>query len=133
DPTLAAIADKALKEVLYHQDHAALWLQRLGLGTEESKRRMQRGLDELWPYVAELFHDDDVVRALAEQGVAVLPSSLEEPTMTRIRAAIEEAGLTVPTTGTARGGDRSGAMSEYRGYILAEMQSLARRHPGATW
>ena len=53
--------------------------------------------------------------------------------MTRIRAAIEEAGLTVPTTGTARGGDRSGAMSEYRGYILAEMQSLARRHPGATW
>jgi len=124
---------KALKEVLYHQDHAALWLQRLGLGTEESKRRMQRGLDELWPYVAELFHDDDVVRALAEQGVAVLPSSLEEPTMTRIRAAIEEAGLTVPTTGTARGGDRSGAMSEYRGYILAEMQSLARRHPGATW
>ena len=133
DATLAAIAGKALKEVLYHQDHAALWLQRLGLGTEESKRRMQRGLDELWPYVAELFHDDDVVRALAEQGVAVLPSSLEEPTMTRIRAAIEEAGLTVPTTGTARGGDRSGAMSEYRGYILAEMQSLARRHPGATW
>lgn len=133
DPTLAAIADKALKEVLYHQDHAALWLQRLGLSTEESKRRMQRGLDELWPYVAELFHDDDVVRALAEQGVAVLPSSLEEPTMTRIRAAIEEAGLTVPRTGTARGGDRSGAMSEYRGYILAEMQSLARRHPGATW
>ena len=46
---------------------------------------------------------------------------------------LEEAGLTVPTTGTARGGDRSGAMSEYRGYILAEMQSLARRHPGATW
>ena len=74
-----------------------------------------------------------LLRALAEQGVAVLPSSLEEPTMTRIRAAIEEAGLTVPTTGTARGGDRSGAMSEYRGYILAEMQSLARRHPGATW
>ncbi|MDN2934221.1 phenylacetate-CoA oxygenase subunit PaaC, partial [Campylobacter coli] len=60
-PTLAAIADKALKEVLYHQAHAALWLQRLGLGTEEPKRRMQRGLDELWPYVAELFHDDDVV------------------------------------------------------------------------
>ena len=49
--TLAAIADKALKEVLYHQDHAALWLNRLGLGTDESKFRMQRGLDELWPYL----------------------------------------------------------------------------------
>ena len=52
---------------------------------------------------------------------------------TRSREAIEAAGLEVPTTGTARGGDRSGAMSEYRGYILAEMQSLARRHPGASW
>ena len=133
DATLAAIADKALKEVLYHQDHAALWLQRLGLGTEESAFRMQRGLDELWPYTAELFHDDELTASLAEQGVAVLPSSLEEPTMTRVRAAIEGAGLKVPTTGTARGGDRSGEMSEYRGYILAEMQSLARRHPGASW
>lgn len=133
DPTLAAIADKALKEVLYHQDHAAEWLNRLGLGTEESARRMQRGLDELWPYVPELFHDDELTRSLAEQGVAVLPSSLEEPTMSRVRAAIEAAGLQVPTTGVARGGDRSGEMSEYRGYILAEMQSLARRHPGATW
>lgn len=133
DPTLAAVAEKALKEVLYHQDHAALWLQRLGLGTEESAFRMQRGLDELWPYTAELFHDDELTASLAEQGVAVLPSSLEEPTMTRVRAAIEGAGLKVPTTGTARGGDRSGEMSEYRGYILAEMQSLARRHPGASW
>lgn len=133
DPTLAAVAEKALKEVLYHQDHAALWLQRLGLGTEESAFRMQRGLDELWPYTAELFHDDELTASLAEQGIAVLPSSLEEPTMTRIREAIEAAGLEVPTTGTARGGDRSGAMSEYRGYILAEMQSLARRHPGASW
>lgn len=133
DPTLAAIADKALKEVLYHQDHAALWLNRLGLGTEESARRMQRGLDELWPYLPELFHDDDVTRPLAERGIAVLPSSLEEPTMTRLREAIEGAGLRIPTTGTARGGDRSGEMSEYRGYILAEMQSLARRHPGASW
>jgi len=133
DATLAAVAEKALKEVLYHQDHAAEWLNRLGLGTEESALRMQRGLDELWPYVAELFHDDDLTRSLAEQGVAVLPSSLEQPTMDRVRAAIEAAGLKVPTTGTARGGDRSGEMSEYRGFILAEMQVLARRHPGATW
>lgn len=51
----------------------------------------------------------------------------------RIRAAIEGADLKVPETGAARGGDRSGQMSEYRGYILAEMQSLARRHPGASW
>ncbi|UBH25336.1 phenylacetate-CoA oxygenase subunit PaaC [Micrococcus porci] len=133
DATLAAIADKALKEVEYHLDHAEQWVNRLGLGTEESNARLQRGLDELWPYLPELFHDDELTRSLAEQGIAVLPSSLEESTMARIRAAIEGADLKVPETGAARGGDRSGQMSEYRGYILAEMQSLARRHPGASW
>lgn len=133
DETLAAIANKALKEVLYHQDHAAEWLNRLGLGTEESARRMQAGLDELWPYIGELFYDDHNVTELAEQGIAVLPSSLREPTMERIERAITEAGLEVPTAPTARGLDRSGATSEWRGYILAEMQVLARRHPEAQW
>ena len=133
DETLAAIANKALKEVLYHQDHAAEWLNRLGLGTEESARRMQAGLDELWPYIGELFYDDQNVTELAEQGIAVLPSSLREPTMERIERAITEAGLEVPTAPTARGLDRSGATSEWRGYILAEMQVLARRYPEAQW
>ena len=133
DETLSAIANKALKEVLYHQDHAAVWLNRLGLGTEESARRMQAGLDELWPYVGELFYDDENTAELAGQGIAVLPSSLEEPTMERITRAITEAGLEVPTSPTARGLDRSGATSEWRGYILAEMQVLARRYPEAQW
>jgi len=133
DETLAAIANKALKEVLYHQDHAAEWLNRLGLGTEESARRMQAGLDELWPYIGELFYDDENTAELAGQGIAVLPSSLKEPTMERIERAITEAGLQVPTAPTARGLDRSGATSEWRGYILAEMQVLARRYPEAQW
>ena len=133
DQTLAAIADKALKEVLYHQDHAAEWLLRLGKGTEESARRMQLGLDRLWPYLGELFHDDETTLPLVESGVAVLPSTLEHPTLERITAAIEAAELTVPQTPWARGGDRSGATSEWRGYILAEMQVLARRYPEAQW
>ncbi|WIK81490.1 1,2-phenylacetyl-CoA epoxidase subunit PaaC [Micrococcus lylae] len=133
DETLSAIANKALKEVLYHQDHAAVWLNRLGLGTEESARRMQAGLDELWPYVGELFYDDENTAELAGQGIAVLPSSLEEPTLERITRAITDAGLEVPTSPTARGLDRSGATSEWRGYILAEMQVLARRYPEAQW
>ena len=127
------IRDRALKEVLYHQDHAAVWLNRLGLGTEESARRMQAGLDELWPYVGELFYDDENTAELAGQGIAVLPSSLKEPTLERITRAITEAGLEVPTSPTARGLDRSGATSEWRGYILAEMQVLARRYPEAQW
>jgi ring-1,2-phenylacetyl-CoA epoxidase subunit PaaC len=131
DPTLAAIADKALKEVQYHQDHALQWVLRLGLGTAESRRRIQAGFDYLWPYVDELFHDDDLVRSL--DGVAVLPSSLRPDVDRRISAALGDAGLDLPGVPGAYGGNRSGEFSEQRGHILGEMQVLARQHPGATW
>lgn len=131
DPTLAAIADKALKEVEYHQDHAGQWVLRLGLGTEESRRRIAAGLYYMWPYVDELFHDDELVDALGD--VAVRPSGLRADFDTRIQAVLQEAELSVPEVLGAYGGDRSGQFSEQRGHILAEMQVLARRHPGATW
>lgn len=131
DPTLAAVAAKAVKEVEYHLDHAIQWTLRLGLGTEESNHRMQTGLWALWPYVDELFLDIEPTTELGDR--AVLPSSLREPTMARITAAIEEAGLEVPDVKPAFGSDRTGRFSEQRGYILAEMQVLARQHPGATW
>lgn len=73
DETLAAVAAKALKEVMYHLDHAAQWTLRPGDGTQESHRRMQEGPTEHGPYVEELFADDDLLRDLAERGIAVLP------------------------------------------------------------
>ncbi|GAA1117374.1 1,2-phenylacetyl-CoA epoxidase subunit PaaC [Nesterenkonia jeotgali] len=131
DATLAAIAEKALKEVDYHQDHAAQWILRLGLGTEESARRVQDGLDSVWSYVEELFTDVEPMTSLGE--IAVLPSTLREPTLTRLHQVIEQAGLSIPDMSGAHGADRSGRHSEQRGFILAEMQVLARQHPGATW
>jgi len=131
DTTLAAIAEKALKEVDYHQDHAAQWTLRLGLGTEESARRMQAGLDSVWSYVEELFTDVEPITELGD--IAVLPSSLRDATLERLRRIIAEAGLDVPDMSGAHGADRSGRHSEQRGFILAEMQVLARQHPGATW
>lgn len=133
DATLAAIADKALKEVQYHQDHAYQWVLRFGMGTEESMRRIKDGLYYMWPYVEELFNDDELTVRLAEQGIAVLPSSMRESYMETITRLLSEADLEVPTVPFARGGDRSGEYSEQRGHILTEMQVLARRHPGAKW
>lgn len=133
DETLAAVAAKAVREVAYHLDHAAQWTLRLGDGTEESHRRMQDGLYYMWPYVDELFHDDDLLRDLAERGIAVLPSTLRESFDARIKPILEQATLTLPDVPSAWGGDRSGHYSEQRGHILAEMQVLAREHPGVTW
>lgn len=135
DQTLAAIADKAVKEVEYHQDHAAQWLLRLALGTEESRTRITSSLQAMWPYVGELFADDELTRRLHETGVAPLPSSLQEGFMQRLRALFSQAELELPEAPFARLSPqpRDGQYSEYRGYILAEMQVLARQHPGATW
>ena len=133
DETIAAVAAKALKEVMYHLDHAAQWTLRLGDGTQESHRRMQEGLYYMWPYVDELFADDDLLRDLAERGIAVLPSTLRESFDQRIQPIIEQATLELPNVPGAYGGDRTGRFSEHRSHILGEMQVVARQFPGATW
>ena len=131
DDTLAAIAAKAVKEVDYHRDHARQWVLRLALGTEESRRRIVEGILLTWPYVGELFEDDELVTGL--DGVAVRPSGLRPAFDTDIESLFAEAELEVPAVPFAVGGGRNGRHSEHLGYILAEMQVLAREHPGATW
>lgn len=131
DATLAAISAKALKEVDYHQDHSYQWTRRLAKGTQESRRRMLNGLELTWPYIGELFDDDELIDSL--QGIAVRPSSLRGEFDARIAQILAEAELEVQDVPRASGGGRAGLHSEYLGHILAEMQVLAREHPGATW
>ena len=133
DDTLAAIAAKAVKEVDYHRDHSTQWVLRLAGGTEESRTRMIHGLRLMWPYVNELFQDDDLVTRLAETGAAVAPSTLKEDFDRITGEVLKEAELEVPDVPAAPGGGRQGRHSEHLGYILAEMQVLAREHPGASW
>ncbi len=133
DETLAAIAAKAVKEVDYHVDHARMWVLRLGDGTEESHRRMQAGLDAEWPFAEELFDDSHIDAALVRAGVAVEPALLRDAWRMRVAAVVAEATLTLPDVPPAVTGGRRGIHTEQMGYLLAEMQHLARSHPGATW
>ncbi|WP_194409199.1 1,2-phenylacetyl-CoA epoxidase subunit PaaC [Microbacterium cremeum] len=133
DAQLAAISAKAVKEVAYHAEHATLWTLRLGLGTDESHRRMTRALTDLWPFVGELFDPDAAADALAADGVAVAPESLRDEVLAAIGAVLEDAGLAVPDVPFAQGGGRLGRHSEQFGRLIGEMQALARAHPGATW
>ncbi|MFE6965407.1 1,2-phenylacetyl-CoA epoxidase subunit PaaC [Agromyces sp. NPDC057679] len=136
DPTLAAIAAKSVKEVDYHRDHATQWVLRLAGGTEESRRRMIRAVDVTWPYVDELFADDELTERLAAEGVAVLPSTLRPAFESAVDEIFAEAALERPsgrTAYTASGGGRRGSHTEHLGPLLAEMQVLARQHPGASW
>jgi ring-1,2-phenylacetyl-CoA epoxidase subunit PaaC len=149
---LTALAAKAVKEVAYHQDHARQWTLRLGDGTEESHRRMQRACDALWRFTGELFQPleglDGAVPAdgageagqggaAGGSGPAVDRQSLESDWLMSVTGVLQEAGLTVPDgprSGAWRAGaGRQGLHTEPFGRMLAEMQHLHRSHPGASW
>jgi ring-1,2-phenylacetyl-CoA epoxidase subunit PaaC len=133
DADLAAIAGKAVKEVAYHLDHARSWVVRLGDGTPESHRRVQAGLDEVWPRAFELFAVDELLARLVQRGVAADPAALQPVWQETVEEVLEEATLTVPETTWRPTGGRHGRHTEAFGYLLAELQHLHRSHPGVTW
>lgn len=133
DERLAAVAAKAEKEVTYHLDHATMWTRRLGDGTEESHRRMQAAVDEVWPYTHELLADDDLTRAMRDALVGPDLSQLHESWRAVVEGALEEATLRIPDGDWVPSGGRQGVHTEAMGYLLAEMQYLQRAHPGARW
>jgi ring-1,2-phenylacetyl-CoA epoxidase subunit PaaC len=135
DAFLAAVAAKGVKEVAYHRDFAAQWVVRLGDGTAESHRRAQAALAAVWPLVGELFVAHPVEHALA--GVAVDPAAVRADFDTVVGQVLAAATLSVPDgrqAGAVAGRmGRHGLHTEALGLALAEMQSLARAHPGAAW
>ena len=133
DARVAEIAAKAVKEVAYHLERSREWVIRLGDGTEESRRRMQDGIDDLWMYAGELFEVDEVDREIAGRGVGPDPEALRGPWLDLVRATAEKATLAVPQPGWSQRGGKRGIHSEHLGYVLAELQFLQRAYPNATW
>ncbi len=133
DAELAAIAAKSLKEMRYHRAHTRDWLVRFGDGTEASHARAQAALDWLMPYTNEFFATDAVEDAMAEAGIGVRPVDLREAWAAIVRDALDEATLTWPDPGPYVSTGKHGVHSEHMGYLLAEMQGLARQFPGASW
>jgi ring-1,2-phenylacetyl-CoA epoxidase subunit PaaC len=126
---LAPLAEKAVKEVVYHRDHAEQWTLRLGDGTEESHRRMRQAVARIWRYTGELFEP--------LEGLGVDLPGLKEPWRGRVGDILQRATLAIPETADrtpwAAGAGRQGVHTESFGRLLAEMQYLHRAHPGASW
>ena len=137
DPVLAAVAAQGVKELTYHRDYAAQWVIRLGDGTDYSGERMQAGLAAVAPLVSELFEASDVERRLVTAGVAADPAELQAGFDAVVAHVVREAGLDWPAAaglaGVSGQAGRDGVHTEAMGYLLAELQSVARAMPGATW
>jgi ring-1,2-phenylacetyl-CoA epoxidase subunit PaaC len=133
DAQLAAVAAKSAKEVRYHLRHATDWMLRLGDGTAQSHRKMQAALDYLMPYTQEFFILAEHERQALDQGMGIDTAALKDAWQSQVATVVTEATLQMsPAVGHITRG-KEGQHSEHLSYLLAEMQSLARAHPGAVW
>lgn len=134
DVRMAGIAEKAKKEVLYHLRRSSELVVRLGDGSEESHRRMQEALDELWAYTGEMFTTDAVDDVMDTEGVVNSVGTLREAWTKQLGLTLTAATLIVPSPDSwMQKGGKQGRHSEHMGYLLAEMQFLQRAYPGQQW
>jgi ring-1,2-phenylacetyl-CoA epoxidase subunit PaaC len=133
DAETAGLAARAAREMAYHLRHAGEWMIRLGDGTAESHAKAKAALDDLWPYVPELFEADDLDREVAAAGFGVDPSTLRAEFDVAIDEILARATLRRPAEGRGQRGGKRGVHSEHLGHILAELQYLQRAYPDTRW
>src|SRR3982750_1108068 len=96
DEQLAAIAAKGLKETTYHVRWSSEWVIRLGDGTEESRNRMLKAIDNLWMFTGELFVPAVYEQEAAKKNFGVDIALLKNDWMQKVKTVFEEATLPVP-------------------------------------
>ncbi|MDQ6716974.1 MAG: phenylacetate-CoA oxygenase subunit PaaC [Gemmatimonadota bacterium] len=133
EPLIAELAGKAVKEDRYHVRHSAEWMQKLGDGTDESHSRLQNAVNEMWRYTGEMFIEDAVDEAAASAGIAPALPSLKPKWDAVVNDVLSRATITRPADEVMMRGGRAGKHTEQLGHLLAEMQIVARSHPGAQW
>ena len=133
DETLAAIAGKAVKESRYHLRRSHDWMLRLGDGTDESRQRLQRAVDELWGYTPELFALDALEQGLVAAGIGVDAATLRAAWEQAVSATLAEATLQQPAGDWEVSGGRRGIHTESLGHMLSELQFMQRAYPGLRW
>ena len=133
DSQLAAIAAKSLKEVRYHLRHARDWLVRMGDGTDESHQRAQAALNHLFAYTQEFWTASPHETAALHTGIGVDVAALQTDWNKIVDEALQAATLKRPAAGGFVSSGKHAVHSEHLGFVLAEMQSLARAHPKAVW
>jgi ring-1,2-phenylacetyl-CoA epoxidase subunit PaaC len=133
DATLAAVAEKSLKEVEYHVRWSSEWMIRLGDGTEESNKRLQTALNERWMFTGELFNASNADTAMQSAGCGAALEAIHSSWQKYVEQIAQEACLKIPENNWMQQGGKQGTHSEHLGYVLAELQFMQRAYPGMKW
>ncbi len=133
DKQLSAIAEKSLKEVTYHVRWSSEWVIRLGDGTKESNKRIQKALKELWDYTGDMFVPTDYETDIAQDRISVDLSTIKNDWENKITEIFDEATISLPKQKSENNGGKDGKHTEHLEEILKEMQYLQRTYPGCEW
>jgi ring-1,2-phenylacetyl-CoA epoxidase subunit PaaC len=133
DEKLAAIAQKAIKEIKYHLKHASDWVIKLGDGTHESHYKMQKAINDCWMYTGELFEMDTLDEAMCDLQIGVNSSLLNSEWHLMVIEVLSAANINIPNDSYMQTGSKKGIHTEHLGYILTDMQYLPRAYPEAKW
>ncbi|MBC8085236.1 MAG: phenylacetate-CoA oxygenase subunit PaaC [Hymenobacter sp.] len=133
DERLAAIAEKSGKEAAYHLKWSSEWIIRLGDGTAESRRRLDKALTGLWRYAGELTSPTTTEQALQTLGIIPDYAPVRDDMAAHVARVFADATLPVPPEAYVQQGGKAGRHSEHLGYLLAELQYMQRTYPGLTW
>jgi len=133
DKQLADIASKSIKEVAYHLRHSSKWIIRLGDGTDESNKKIQKSIDNFWMYTDEFFMMDKIDEIMYKKHIGVNRIALKSIWLKQINNVFSEAKVKIPSETHMLSGGKKGLHTEHLGHLLAEMQYLQRAFPGAKW
>jgi ring-1,2-phenylacetyl-CoA epoxidase subunit PaaC len=133
DEFLKGFAEKSIKEVKYHLQHASDWMIRMGDGTEESHKRISNAINDIKDFLPELFSQDEIDMWAKDSSLGPLPSELQTAWLEIVNEVMENAGLEFSLPDWGQKGGRKGMHTEHLGFLLAEMQYLQRALPGAKW
>lgn len=133
DEQLAAIAEKSLKEVKYHYTHSKSWVEIFSNGTEESKLRLEKGIQNLWEYTGGLFDTTEGEEDLVKLDIVPNPTDLQAAWLNQVKSDFLKFGIALPEDEFMQKGSRKGVHTEYFGYILCELQYMQRAYPGCAW
>jgi len=133
DETIAAIANKSLKEVRYHLRHSSSWMNRLGDDTDESHAKLQEAVDDLFFYTGEMFEMPTSEKNLAEAGIIPNIESLKAEWEGMIDEVFASSKITKPEYTLMAHGSFEGQHTEYLGFMLTDIQYLPNKYPDAKW
>lgn len=133
DETIAAIAAKSIKESKYHLRFSSEWIKRLGDGTDESNKKLQNAVNELYPFCMEFFQETEVEKLAKEDGIGANLNAIKTIFQNTINQTFLEANIEYKDLKFRYANGKNGMHSEKLGYILSDFQYMQRAYPNMSW